>query len=70
MQDVVNQLGFEFRKKQSLEVADSLLEIMKTSLESGEVVLISGFGKFRVQKKAKRRGRNPATGPSGNIAMF
>jgi integration host factor subunit alpha len=31
-------------------------------LESGEDVLISGFGKFQVRKKRERRGRNPATG--------
>jgi integration host factor subunit alpha len=39
-----------------------LLEIMKRTLESGEDILISGFGKFCVQQKTKRRGRNPATG--------
>jgi integration host factor subunit alpha len=38
------------------------LEIIKKSLESGEDVLISGFGKFCVKKKKQRRGRNPATG--------
>jgi len=41
---------------------ESLLEIIKSTLESGEDVLISGFGKFRVRDKTKRRGRNPATG--------
>jgi len=35
---------------------------MKETLVSGDDVLISGFGKFRVKEKRERRGRNPATG--------
>jgi integration host factor subunit alpha len=49
-------------KKKSVEVIESLLEIIKRSLESSEDVLVSGFGKFCVKNKAIRRGRNPATG--------
>ena len=56
----VHDLGFT--KKQSVEVIESLLEIIKRTLESSEDVLISGFGKFCVKNKATRRGRNPATG--------
>ena len=56
----VHDLGLS--KKKSVEVIESLLEIIKRSLESSEDVLISGFGKFCVKDKAKRRGRNPATG--------
>jgi len=37
-------------------------------LESGEDVLISGFGKFCVKEKRKRRGRNPATGEDMMLA--
>lgn len=48
--------------KQSVETVEALIEFIKASLESGEDVLISGFGKFCVQTKNKRRGRNPATG--------
>ena len=56
----VHDLGFT--KKKSVEVIESLLEIIKHTLESSEDVLISGFGKFCVKDKAKRKGRNPATG--------
>ena len=56
----VHDLGLT--KKKSVEVIESLLEIIKRSLESSEDVLISGFGKFCVKDKAERRGRNPATG--------
>jgi integration host factor subunit alpha len=56
----MEQIGFI--KNQSSAVTESLLEIIKRTLASGEDVLISGFGKFCVNEKAKRRGRNPATG--------
>lgn len=46
----------------SFELVETLLEIMKETLESGEDVMISGFGKFSVKEKKERRGRNPATG--------
>jgi len=47
--------------QQSYNVIETLLEIMKSSLESEEDVMISGFGKFCVNTKAARKGRNPAT---------
>ena len=51
-----------FTKKKSVEIIESLLEIIKSTLEKSEDVLISGFGKFCIKGKNKRRGRNPATG--------
>ena len=51
-----------FSKKKSIEVVAALLDIIKASLESGDDVLISGFGKFCVKAKNERKGRNPATG--------
>lgn len=48
----------------AVDLVEKLLEIIKSSLETGEDVLISGFGKFCVKKKQERRGRNPATGDS------
>jgi len=55
-----NQIGLS--KTRSAQVVESLLEIIKKTLENGEDVLISGFGKFCVKEKEKRRGRNPHTG--------
>jgi integration host factor subunit alpha len=52
----------DLQKKESIVILESLLEIIKHTLESGEDVLISGFGKFCVKDKNKRRGRNPDTG--------
>jgi integration host factor subunit alpha len=54
------QLGYP--KNKSAEMLETLLELMKGTLEKGEDVLISGFGKFCVKAKNQRRGRNPATG--------
>jgi len=48
-------------RRQCVEIVESLLEIMKRSLENGEDIMISGFGKFMVKEKRARRGRNPAT---------
>ncbi len=56
----VHELGFT--KKKSVDLIESLLEIIKSALEASEDVLISGFGKFCVKQKSERRGRNPATG--------
>ena len=49
-------------KRTSGTMLESILEIIKETLENGEDVLISGFGKFCVKEKNKRTGRNPATG--------
>ena len=51
-----------YGKNQSVNTIETLLEIIKRTLESGEDVMISGFGRFCVKEKRKRRGRNPATG--------
>ena len=55
-----NQLGLP--QNQSVQVLESIFEIIKKTLENGEDVMITGFGKFYVKEKGERRGRNPATG--------
>jgi integration host factor subunit alpha len=57
---ILQQNGFT--KKQSTETVETILEIIKSSLASGDDVLISGFGKFCVKVKRERKGRNPAAG--------
>ena len=57
---IYNQVGLS--KTKSAQVVDSLLEIIKKTLENGEDILISGFGEFCVREKRERKGRNPATG--------
>ena len=57
---IAEQIGFP--KNHSSEIVETLLELIKSALESGEDVLISNFGKFCVKEKGERRGRNPSTG--------
>ncbi len=49
VESVHDQLGF--KKNDSANIVEILLEIIKESLESGEDVLISCFGKFQVKTK-------------------
>jgi integration host factor subunit alpha len=51
-----------FTKIKSTETVETILELIKSTLASGEDVLVSGFGKFCVKEKREHRGRNPATG--------
>jgi len=61
--DIVRQVHeMGYTQEKSAEIIESLLEIIKSSLENGEDVLVSGFGKFAIKEKSPRRGRNPATG--------
>jgi len=57
-----------FTKSESARIVETLFELVKQSLESGDDVLISGFGKFSVKEKHQRRGRNPQTGESITLA--
>jgi integration host factor subunit alpha len=57
---IAEQTGFS--KNHSSKLVETILEIIKSTLESGEDVLFSGFGKFCVQEKNERKGRNPLTG--------
>ena len=49
-------------KIKAREAVETILKIMKTNLENGDGVLLSGFGKFNVKDKSARKGRNPNTG--------
>lgn len=62
-EDIINNIYHQvgLSKSQSRAVLENLLEIIKKSLEEGEDILISGFGKFAVKQKEPRRGRNPQT---------
>ena len=61
--DIVKAVAKEngYQINQSVELIETLLDLIKSNLASGEDVLISGFGKFRVKDKRERRGRNPQT---------
>lgn len=56
-----------FSKKESSDLLETVLGIMKDTLEKGEKLKISGFGNFEVRQKRDRRGRNPQTGETITI---
>ena len=60
VESIYNEL--DIPKNQSIELVEYLLDLIKETLENGEDVLVSGFGKFSVKEKKERRGRNPQTG--------
>lgn len=49
-------------KKEATELVETVLSIIKDTLDSGENIKISGFGTWKIKQKASRRGRNPQTG--------
>ena len=52
----------DMSKDEAKRIVETVLEIIKSGLEQGEKVKISGVGTFTVQEKTARRGRNPQTG--------
>lgn len=62
IKSIQDQTGFT--QNRSADIFESFLDIMKQSLENGEDIMISGFGKFCVNGKNARKGRNPQTGES------
>ena len=62
---VSEQMGI--KKTEAIDYVESVLALMKSTLESGETLKISGFGSFIVKQKADRRGRNPQTGETITI---
>ena len=54
-------------QKESMEMVEAVFSIMKSTLETGETLKISGFGSFVVKQKNDRRGRNPQTGETITI---
>ena len=54
-------------KKDSLDMLESILSILKSTLETGEKIKIAGFGNFEVRQKKDRAGRNPHTGEAITI---
>lgn len=53
---------FGIPKKDCIRIVESVFDIIKSEFAEGNGVKISGFGKWTVLKKKKRRGRNPQTG--------
>ncbi len=51
-----------FNKREAKELVEVFFEQIRSSLENGEEVKLSGFGNFKLRDKSPRPGRNPKTG--------
>ena len=60
VEKVQTQAGLS--RREAIDMVESVLSLMKDTLESGKDITISGFGKFVVKHKRDRNGRNPQTG--------
>ena len=68
-QDIILEVSKNLNvgQKEAKPIVESILRELKTSLENGINVEISGFGKFIIRQKPKRIGRNPMTGQEAEI---
>ncbi|CAN4269505.1 HimA Bacterial nucleoid DNA-binding protein [Methylophilaceae bacterium] len=49
-------------KREAKDMVEAFFEEVRTALETGDSVKLSGFGNFELRKKSERPGRNPKTG--------
>ena len=62
--DIIEYLSdkYHLSKQDTKNVVENFLEEIRSSLESGHDVKLSGFGNFELRDKSSRPGRNPKTG--------
>ncbi|KKZ54375.1 integration host factor subunit alpha [Haemophilus haemolyticus] len=62
--DIIEYLSHKYQlsKHDTKNVVENFLEEIRSSLESGHDVKLSGFGNFELRDKSSRPGRNPKTG--------
>jgi len=60
-----NKIGLS--KRESAEIVEYFFELLKKNLENGETIKLPKFGTFKVQRRQKKKGRNPATGETIEI---
>ncbi len=65
-QDISKQIKKRLRcsAPEAKQLVEDTIEIIKSTLENEEDVMISNFGKFCVREKKERLGRNPSKGKS------
>lgn len=54
-------------KREAKDMVDSFYEEVRTALQNGNGVKLSGFGNFQLRDKPQRPGRNPKTGEEVKI---
>jgi integration host factor subunit alpha len=62
--EIVNMLyeHIGLPKNGCIRIVESFFDIIKSEIEKGNPVMVSGFGKWTVKAKRERKGRNPQTG--------
>jgi integration host factor subunit alpha len=55
-------------KREAKDFVDAFFDEIRTTLEGGDSVKLSGFGNFQLRDKPQRPGRNPKTGEEIPIA--
>jgi DNA-binding protein HU-beta len=68
-QELVEQLAAKegMPKTKAEEMVNFIIDTITKAMIKGDEVVITGFGKFVVVKKAAREGRNPKTGETVTI---
>ena len=62
-------------KREAKDMVEAFFEEVRSSLEAGDSVKLSGFGNFELRQKSERPGRNPKTGeeipiPARRVVTF
>jgi integration host factor subunit alpha len=67
--EIVNLLNEQIGipKVECTRIVESFFDIIKSELDKGNPVMVSGFGKWTVKAKRERKGRNPQTGEDLSI---
>ena len=67
--EIVNMLNehIGIPKVECTRIVESFFDIIKSELDKGNPVMVSGFGKWTVIAKRERKGRNPQTGEDLSI---
>ena len=65
-EEIQKQVGLT-TKREAVEALESVIVLIKWTLQRGENVSIAGFGTFMVRSKRARVGRNPHTAQSVTI---
>ena len=60
--DILVEKESSISKHDAKEIVELFFEEIRTTLERGEEIKISGFGNFQLRDKPQRPGRNPKTG--------
>ena len=59
-QELFDTVGLN--KREAKDLVELFFEEIRSALEGGDSVKLSGFGNFELRDKAQRPGRNPKTG--------